>query len=185
MSTPVPADLVRACVVSGELNTVYYRAGRGEPLLVLVADPSLLLALLSALPRHIRALAPEPPRMVLAADRAIDRETGAFTAWVRSFLDALGLQRTAVVADDAFARAALGFARADPDRVSRLVLLQHGTRDEPQSVWGITGQHSAEPALLIAWLAAKDEAAIATVASRIVDFIGGQLPAAEEERNPR
>ena len=183
MSIPVPSDVVRACVVSGELNTHYYRAGRGQPVLVLIADNSLLWSVLATMPRHVRALAPEPPRAVLASDRAIDRDTGAFAAWVRSFLDALGLQQTAVIADAAFAPAALGFARADQERVSRLVLLQRGSRDAPQSVWGITGQHVAEPALLVAWLPAKSETGIEHLVSHIVDFIGGQVPDAGGEQS--
>ena len=106
----LPTDVVRACVVAGDVDTPYYRVGRGEPVLMLVGDTATLSALLAGLPRDLRALAP-------------NHHTGEFGLWLSGFLDALGIQRVAVVADASFALPTVAFARAEPDRVARLVIV--------------------------------------------------------------
>jgi hypothetical protein len=89
----------------------------------------------------------------------------------------LGLHRVALVADAGFAAAALGFARAESERVSRLVLLQRGSRDESHTVWGVTDQNATEPTLLVVWLG-RDEVGLNRILPRIVDFVGGRDSAA-------
>ncbi len=169
MSNPVAPDVVRACVVAGDLNTHYYRAGRGQPLVLLVYDEVLRSGLLAAIPRSVRVLSPDSPESVLS--EAAD--PGDFAIWLRSFLDALGLHRVAIIADAGFAAAALDFARADSERVTRLVLLQRGSRDESHTVWGVTDQHATEPTLLVVWLG-RDEVGLNRILPRIVDFVCGR-----------
>lgn len=173
MSNPVPPDVVRACVVAGDLNTYYYRTGRGEPLLLLADDETLRSDLLAAIPRQVRVLAPDSPESVLSESA----DPGDFGIWLRSFLDALGLHRVALVADAGFAAAALGFARAESERVSRVVLLQRGSRDESHTVWGVADQNATEPTLLVVWLG-RDEVGLNRILPRIVDFVGGRDSAA-------
>ncbi|HSQ32832.1 MAG TPA: alpha/beta hydrolase [Gemmatimonadaceae bacterium] len=169
MSNPIPPDVVRACVVAGDLNTHYYRAGRGEPLLLLADDESLRSGLLAGIPRQLRVLAPDSPASVFSESA----EPGDFAAWLRSFLDALGLQRVTLVADAGFAAMALGFARTESERVTRLVVLQRGSRDESHAVWGVTDQNATEPTLLVVWLG-RDEMGLNRILPRIIDFVGGR-----------
>lgn len=99
----------------GDTVTAYLRAGAGRPVVLLrtVDGPDPLWgALMSGLTSHFRVIVPTaPPAHV------------EFGPWLRAFLDGLGLLQVGVVAEAAVAVCVLGFAMADPDRVSHLVLI--------------------------------------------------------------
>jgi hypothetical protein len=111
-----PPDTVRAHVIAGDVETCYRRAGRGPAIVVLTADAAVSAQLLSVVPRHCQAIAPEwttaPPL-----------DGGAFMIWLRGFLDALGLATVSLVVDPAFGPQASVFALHEPDRVRRVVVL--------------------------------------------------------------
>src|SRR5690349_18505987 len=98
----LPSDVVRACVVAGDVDTPYYRVGRGEPVLILIGDTSTLSTLLAKLPRDVRSVAPNPSGAPLSVVE--------FGLWLRGFLDALGLHCVTIIADSFFAAPALAFA---------------------------------------------------------------------------
>jgi hypothetical protein len=123
-SHPIPeadgpvADVVHACIVAGGLDgreTHYLRAGTGRPVLLLAGDPSVSGALVGALPRHFRAIAPRisPP----------SPDAPEFIPWIRGFLDALGIPRASIVVGPCFAAQILAFSLLEPERVERLVFL--------------------------------------------------------------
>lgn len=131
MPTPVPAaapsadasappGAVEAVVQAGATETRYHRAGCGAPLLLLVPGGAAgalggpLFALLSA---RFRVVAPVPPEDEAEVER-----------WLGEVLDGLGLSRPALVAAGALAAPARAFARADPERVGRVVVC---SPDEP------------------------------------------------------
>jgi pimeloyl-ACP methyl ester carboxylesterase len=111
MSPALPPDAVRCCVVAGETDTPYTRAGRGEPVVILTADTDMAARLLTELPRRFQAIAPDP---------RVHRD---FSAWLRGFLEALGLPSASLIVDSAFAPDAIYFALHDPDRVNRMAFI--------------------------------------------------------------
>ena len=111
MSIALPPDAVRCCVVAGETDTPYTRAGRGEPVVILAADRDTAARLLTDLPRRFQAIAPDP------------RVHSDFSGWLRGFLDALGLPAASLIADSAFAPDAIYFALHEPDRVNRMAFI--------------------------------------------------------------
>jgi pimeloyl-ACP methyl ester carboxylesterase len=53
-----------------------------------------------------------------------------FTAWLRSFLDGMGLPPVSLIATGDLCVAALEFSLLEPDRVQKLVLVPTGTAEE-------------------------------------------------------
>ena len=121
-STAVPSA-TRATVHAGAHATVYLRAGQGEPVVLLCARPRR--PLLATLAARFRVIAPELPRHALPP---ADGSPVPFSAWLRDFLDGLGVGRASVVAEERFALRTLNFALTDPTRVHRVALL---FRDAP------------------------------------------------------
>lgn len=112
---PQRSGSFRAVVQSGATVTAYLRIGRGRPVLMLRHGDLPLPAwdgLLATLSGSWRVLAPDLP--VPPDDLA---------AWLPGFLDGLGLAETAAVADPSLAAATMAFVAADPNRISRLVIL--------------------------------------------------------------
>ena len=112
-------DVVHACVVAGGPNgadTHYLRAGRGAPVLLLAGDPAVAGALIGGIPRRFRSIAPN-----FSGAKPI--KTSEFNAWIRGFLDALGIGRVAIVVGPCFAAQVLGFSLLEPDRIDRVVFL--------------------------------------------------------------
>jgi pimeloyl-ACP methyl ester carboxylesterase len=119
MSSSAPQDMVHASVVAGgtaDASTDYQRAGQGASVVLLSGDGTTSNALLAGLPRHFRLIAPN----VLAS---LAVTASGFHAWLRGFLDALGVTRAAIVVGPCFAAQVLGFALTDPDRIGQLVFL--------------------------------------------------------------
>ena len=104
-SSPVPVTGALAEVRVGDLTTRYRRRGSGRAVVVLCAPGCAedagppLAELLSA---HCRVITPEVPEGV--TDTA---------AWLRDFLDALGIERAAVVVPEQLGIAALDLALLD------------------------------------------------------------------------
>ena len=106
-SPPSPAPLTEAVaeVRVGDLTTRYRRSGSGRPVVVLQppndadADWSRLAELLTG---HCRVIIPELPAGVTDA-----------ATWLRDFLDALGIERAAVVVPEQLGIASLDLALLD------------------------------------------------------------------------
>src|SRR5215207_2272822 len=88
MSNFLPPDVIRACVVVGDVNTPYFRTGRGEPVLLLTDDAELAATTLATLPRDYRIIAP----LLFPSGAAAAAVPRDFDAWLPLFLDALGVQ---------------------------------------------------------------------------------------------
>ena len=111
---------VRCAVSAGSSDTDYVRAGRGEPPVVLLAaaaPPGGEPELVAPLAEHFRVVAPCAVATQAAAS------DGRFVVWLRDFLDGIGLDAVAVVAEPGLTDAALRFAASDPSRVACVVLL--------------------------------------------------------------
>ncbi|HEY9226130.1 MAG TPA: hypothetical protein VIP11_05755 [Gemmatimonadaceae bacterium] len=172
MPNPVAQDVAHASVVAGGANgfeTHYLRAGRGSSILVLASDPKISEALISDLPRRFRSIAPKLPLVESAPPPE-------FNPWLRGFLDALGIARTAIVAGPCHAAQVIGFTLNEPERVSRIVFLLGicGEWAGDGEDWGrgiadklgIAGQP-----LLVTPLDPTDETARARVLADIVTFL--------------
>jgi pimeloyl-ACP methyl ester carboxylesterase len=100
----------------------YRRAGAGRPLLVLrsslEAHP-LWAELDAALVGAFRVLTPDLP--LAGVDLAM---------WMRDFLEGVGLERVAVIADDALCITALEMVLLNAEQVERMVLVPAGTASE-------------------------------------------------------
>jgi pimeloyl-ACP methyl ester carboxylesterase len=115
-----------ASVHAGGTTTHYLRAGTGDVVVLLgesFTDPDLD-PVVSALASGHRVVIPE----LACLRRANGTPVVAFSSWLRSFLDGLGVTQASIVARDGAALAALAFALTDADRVSRLVV---SFRDAP------------------------------------------------------
>ena len=125
----------RALVDAGAICTPYLRAGVGAPLVLLgareeAAGASPLLVRLSA---RFRVVAPEPGAWCGGAPNGDapghEGAVPSFAAWLRGFLDGLGIQQASIVAREELALRALSFSLTDPLRVDRLVLLYRDAVD--------------------------------------------------------
>ena len=160
--------IARATVCAGATTTDYLRAGCGPTVLLLGADVDS--PLLSALAARFRVIAPLP-----AADRA---PPAPFSAWLRDFLDGLGVVGASVVAEEGWALRALRFALTDPTRVERIALL---FRDAPDPALGGDGCHpellgcSGHPLLVVCETAAGARGrACASTVDDVVRFLAGE-----------
>lgn len=160
MPFDISADVVHARVVAGGICTPYDRVGRGEPVVLLTESPERRAAILAAMPRWLLTVA---PARLPAAGNGSDGSAD-FAAWLRSLLEALGLQRVALLADASMATAALGFATLEPERVSQIVLL----RLAGDGAWTAGVPLPTGVPLLEAWIGGRDTAAIERVLPHIV-----------------
>lgn len=120
---PTTPETIHAVVQAGATETRYTRTGAGSPVLLLgrAGPGSALAALVPGLAARHRVLVPEPPASVLEAEAG---SAGAAHHWLGDLVEALGLIRPHLVADDAFATVALDFAHVDPERLRGLVLVR-------------------------------------------------------------
>jgi hypothetical protein len=142
-ATERPRCFCTAEVRDGGFATRYRTGGAGAPV-VLLGDSSLPDEAVSALIARFRLIVPEVPRAAELAGRA-------FSAWLRGFLDGLGLGEVALVAEPAQGVAALTFAMLDCGRVTRLVLLVADGAD-PLAPAGVIRDglaDTAQPLLLV------------------------------------
>jgi pimeloyl-ACP methyl ester carboxylesterase len=100
----------------------YRRAGTGRPLLMLRSslEPLPLWAELDeALVGAFRVLTPDVPSAGVDA-----------AAWMRGFLEGVGLERVSIIADDSLCITALELVLLNADQVERMVLVPAGTASE-------------------------------------------------------
>lgn len=100
----------------------YRRAGAGRPLLVLRSshEPHPLWAELDdALVGAFRVLTPDVP------SAGVD-----VVAWMRDFLEGVGLERVTIIADDSLCITALEMVLLNADQVERMVLVPAGNAGE-------------------------------------------------------
>ena len=162
---------VHAVVDAGAVSTPYVRAGVGSTVLLLcsAARPSPLVApLFAALTSSFRVIAPHDPRVC----RPETNLSVAFPVWLRGFLDGLGVERTAIVAQEEMAARALGFALSDPLRVSRLALTYRDAADaahENAAERDLLG--TSHPLLVQRFVG--DEVHDVAVTTRLLEFLRG------------
>jgi pimeloyl-ACP methyl ester carboxylesterase len=119
-------EAAEASVQVGSTVTGYHRLGSGPPLLLLRrGNAPVWQSILPVLVTRFRLLVPRIPE-----------DEPDFDRWLGGFLDGLGVDGTRVIADRSLATQAIGFARAEPERVERLVLLLPGPGPElgPESL---------------------------------------------------
>lgn len=99
-------------------ETVYRRAGKGEPVLFLIEEGG------SPAPESLlRALVAKARVLVVSAPRATDPRDPPSSRWLLDFLDTLALDQVAVVCVPGAAPLARALAAESPERVTRLALL--------------------------------------------------------------
>jgi pimeloyl-ACP methyl ester carboxylesterase len=126
-ASPAVADTARssdsfAQVRSADYTTRYIRVGAGQP--VVIVDVAM----------DAGALWPELVSRLADAGRVILPEvqgsSDRFSAWLRSFLDGMGLPPVTLVATSELCLSALEFALLEPERVKRLILVPGGRAEE-------------------------------------------------------
>jgi pimeloyl-ACP methyl ester carboxylesterase len=114
---------VEAVVQTGPVETRYVRAGRGAPVLLLFNDDAAGAAasqLLEAMVSEYRLVLPALDGHGCASSRA---GRDSFCAWLRDFMDGLGIDRFAVIAASVYAGAIAAFTATDPDRIEAVIVL--------------------------------------------------------------
>lgn len=188
ISAPPPAEssaprVARASVDVGAITTFYQRAGCGSPVLVLSGGPGddpVRERLLAALAPRFRVIAPEPQGDATEAHAGSGRSGGAaFSAWLRGFLDGLGLLQVSIVAEERLGIPALGFSLTDADRVERVVLLYRDPAD-PAAPGGAPPDHlneSDHPLLLARMGDGKEDPSAPLeprLAAELIGFLRGE-----------
>ncbi len=110
----------------GGLPTRYLQAGSGEPLVLLHALGESALDwrwVMPALARRHRVYAPDLPGFGGSARPQADYSPAFFERFVATLLDALGIERAAVVGNSLGGLAALRLALSEPARVGALILV--------------------------------------------------------------
>jgi pimeloyl-ACP methyl ester carboxylesterase len=122
-----PAAAVRGEVVAVDGRPVrYLSAGEGPPLVLLHAlgeCASVWAWAMPTLARGRRVYAPDLPGLGGDGEAPVGRSSGPFARFVARFLDALGLERAAVVGSSFGGLVALRLALDDPARVGSLGLV--------------------------------------------------------------
>lgn len=168
-ATPIPVaspDAWAQVYVRDQL-TRYHRRGAGRPVLLLVVDPPAdpgrddvavpaaravaWPALADALAARFRTIEPEPPAP----------GASTFAAWLRDFLDGLGVDAAALVAAGRLGEAVLAFADSDAERVARVLLLDEagaacGSGAAAVPVLVVVGRDAAALDAAVAFLEADD-----------------------------
>lgn len=141
------STLVRASVHAGGTTTNYFRAGSGDVVVLLghaFADVSRD-SLLDALATTHRVIVPE-----ISGPGDAEVATIARAAWLRSFLDGLGLDDVSIVARDECALTALAYALTDFDRVRSVVLLLRNASDPASAERFAEGVEDSRCRILVA-----------------------------------
>jgi pimeloyl-ACP methyl ester carboxylesterase len=144
----VQPEIVRAAVHAAGTQMEYWRGGSGPAVLLAhasAADPDEHERWLRVLAGRFRVFAPYPVR-----DHG---ESGdqPLALRLRHFLDGLGLERVAVVADRSSAAEVLWLTLAEPDRIERIVVLlpEHPDRKCPAWLPPDRIERSRQPVLLM------------------------------------
>jgi pimeloyl-ACP methyl ester carboxylesterase len=111
---------------STPISTTYLTAGEGPPLLLIhgLGDSSRSWEeLISYLSQNYTVYAPDLPGFGTSEKPPIEYSPELFTAFIEAFLDALGLERVAIVGNSLGGLIALRLAFAQPERVAALGLI--------------------------------------------------------------
>ena len=124
----------RASVCCDAVETEYFRAGRGAPILYIGSSATADdegTAVLRELASHFRVIVPIPKSApgTLVPDGRLETP---FVGWLRGVLDGLGIVAAGFVVERQAACAVLAFARENPDFVERVILLGAA----PHEDWG-------------------------------------------------
>lgn len=120
------------------INTHYVAAGEGDPVLLihgLGASMAVWRENISALARRFRVYAIDLPGHGDSDKPDIEYEAGSIVEYVRKFVEALDLERTAVVGHSLGGGLSLMTALAHPEIVSKLVLVSSGSLGREVSFW--------------------------------------------------
>jgi pimeloyl-ACP methyl ester carboxylesterase len=154
-----------AQVRSADYTTRYIRVGAGQPVVIVDAttDPSALW------PDFVGRLA-ELRRVILPE---VQGGPDRFTAWLRSFLDGMGLPPVTLIAIGELCIASLEFALLEPERVQKLVLVPSGGAEETglASVLTPSAGASSVPMLVI-----RRDWPAADAIPLIERFLQGEMP---------
>ena len=124
----------RAIVDCGDVETEYFRAGRGRTVIFLggaLAGGGAREALVAALATRFRVIAPQS-LSVLAMAAATESGERPFTRWLLGVLDGLGIDGASLVVEGPLALDASSFAEVYAARVERIVLLGAPTAASPR-----------------------------------------------------
>lgn len=113
-------------VVANGIDTFYLDAGSGPAVIVLHglgASNASMLPTLSALSNDYRVLAPDLPGFGDSAKPQAPYDPSFFAAWLRAFMDALGISKASLVGNSMGGRIAIEMALVAPERVTKLALL--------------------------------------------------------------
>lgn len=118
------AERLYAVVHAGPSATRYARSGSGTTVVLLLTrlldhDP-VGAALFAETSKAFRVIAPELPARDYSARVEELREVAA---WMRDFMDGLGIDRAVLVMDEALALSTLGFTLGEADRIAGIALL--------------------------------------------------------------
>jgi len=169
VSTAVP-DAARpsdsfALVRSADYTTRYIRVGAGEPVLIVDATTnpgSLWPELIGCLAEGRRVILPE-----------IQGGSDRFVAWLRSFLDGMGLPPATIVATGELCFSALEFALLEPERIQRLVLIPSGRAEETGLASVLTPAPGAES---VSMLVVRRDCPAKEAVGLIDRFLRGEMP---------
>jgi hypothetical protein len=111
------AELVRAAVMVGEVETYYRRAGSG-PVVIVLRD--LMAERLMELALRVRVIVPESTTIAALAPGPSGERP--FTQWLSGFLEGLGVMETTIVAPVTLVPELRAIARTQPGVIRRVVL---------------------------------------------------------------
>ena len=154
-----------AQVRSADYTTRYIRVGAGQPVVIVDAtmDPGALWPeLISRLAEGGRVILPE-----------VQGGQDRFIAWLRSFLDGMGLPPVTLVATGQLCLCALEFALLETERVRRLVLVPAGSAEETGLASVITPSTGAAS---VSMLVVRRDCPPADAIRLIERFLRGEVP---------
>ncbi|MDA2893273.1 alpha/beta hydrolase [Mycolicibacterium sp. BiH015] len=131
--TTVASTIAERAIKAGAVNTHYWESGTGDPLILIHGGGAGADAwgnwspLLATFAGHFRTIAFDMvgfgQSLVTDGDAAFTYSQDARVAHLKAFLDALGLERVAIIGNSMGGATALGLAMSEPARVSKLVLM--------------------------------------------------------------
>jgi pimeloyl-ACP methyl ester carboxylesterase len=141
-------------LIAAGIETHYHQAGSGKPIVLLhgagpgVSAWSNWRLVMPAFAQRFWVAAPDIVGFGATARPAdVVYGVATWTAHVIGFLDALGIERAALVGNSMGGRVALELARQHPDRVTKLVLMGSGGIKRPQPTEGLRRLRGYEPSL--------------------------------------
>jgi pimeloyl-ACP methyl ester carboxylesterase len=166
-------------------DTAYWVAGHGPPVVLIHGvglNASIWEAQVAALAEHRQVVAYDMLGHGMSTDPPGVRKLGDFVDQLAVLLDALSMDRAALVGFSMGGLVARAFAAAYPERVSRLVLLSTVYRRSPEEQTAILARlgqaETAGPASLIGaalerWLSTEFRAANPGVVARLQEWLSG------------